>query len=328
MLFKKWSVNPAEKALATELAAECDIDAFVALIAAGRGYVDPYELSEFVSPDCIMADPYELSDMEKAVEIITDAIYSDSLIAIFGDYDVDGVTATALLYTYLKNRGARVIYEVPDREKDGYGINMSAIERMRDRNVDLIITVDNGIAAFDEIKYAKSLGMKVVVTDHHLAGEKIPAADAVIDPHRLDDTSFFKEICGVMVAFKLVSALDGKSPEEMLYEFGDLVAIGTVADVMPLVNENRSAVREGVGIIAEGKRRGVSALLKASGIDAYTITAGKISYTLAPRLNAAGRMGDAARAVELLLTDDDEAARGIADLLCNENIKRQGLEKQ
>lgn len=328
MQFKRWTVNPPQKALAAELAEECGIDAFVALIAAGRGYSDPYELSEFISPDCIMADPFELSDMERAVEIITDAIYSDSLIAIYGDYDVDGVTATALMYSYLKNRGARVIYEVPDREKDGYGINMMAVERLRDKNVDLIITVDNGIAAVDEIEYAKRLGMKVVVTDHHLPGEEIPNADAVIDPHRADDMSEFKEVCGCMVAFKLVSALDGKSPEEMLYEFGDLVAVGTVADVMPLKNENRSAVREGVNLISEGKRRGISALLKASGIEPYSLTAGKIAYSLAPRLNAAGRMGDAARAVELLLTDDDEAANGIAELLCNENIRRQGIEKQ
>lgn len=328
MQYKRWVVNPPEKALAAELAEECNIDPFVALIAAGRGYSDPYELSEFISPDCIMADPFELTDMEKAVEVITDAIYSDSLIAIYGDYDVDGVTATALMYSYLKNRGARVIYEVPDREKDGYGINMMAVERLHERNVDLIITVDNGIAAIDEIEYAKRLGIKVVVTDHHLPGEEIPNADAVIDPHRAEDLSEFKDVCGCMVAFKLAAALDGKSAEEMLYEFGDLVAIGTVADVMPLKNENRSAVREGINLISEGKRRGISALLKASGIEPYSLTAGKIAYTVAPRLNAAGRMGDAARAVELLLTDDDEAASGISELLCNENIRRQGLEKQ
>lgn len=328
MQFKRWVVNPLEKALAAELAEECEIDPFVALIAAGRGYSDPYELSELISPDCMMADPFEMTDMEKAVEVITDAVYSDSLIAIYGDYDVDGVTATALLYSYLKNRGARVIYAIPDREKDGYGINMMAVEKLRDQNVDLIITVDNGIAAVREIEYAKSLGMKVVVTDHHLPSDELPLADAVVDPHRADDMSEFKEVCGVMVAFKLVSALDGKSPEEMLYEFGDLVAIGTVADVMPLVNENRSAVREGLGLIAEGRRRGVTALIKASGAEPYSMTAGKIAYSLAPRLNAAGRMGDAARAVELLLTDDDEVANGLADVLCNENIRRQALEKQ
>ncbi len=328
MLFKRWVVNPPQKALAAELSEECNVDAFVALIAAGRGYRDPAELDELISPDIVMADPYELSDMEKAVEVITDAVYSERLIAVFGDYDVDGVTATALLYSYLKNRGARVIYMIPDRERDGYGINTSAIDRLCAQNVDLIITVDNGIAAIREIEYAKEKGIKVVVTDHHLPTEQLPSADAVIDPHRLDDCSEFKDICGVMVAFMLASALDGKSPEEMLYEFGDLVAIGTVADVMPLIRENRSAVRAGLEVIENGTRRGVSALLKAAGVEPYSITASKIAYMIAPRLNAAGRMGDASRAVELLLTDDDEVANGLAELLCNENIRRQSLEKK
>lgn len=327
MQLKKWTLNSAPKALANELAEECDIDGFAALIAAGRGYTDPTELLEFISPDLVLADPYELLQMDKAVEIITDSIYNEELIAVFGDYDVDGVTATALVYSYLKNRGARVIYAIPDREKDGYGINISAIDNLKAQNVELIITVDNGIAATDEIDYAKRLGMKVVVTDHHLPGEQIPKADAVINPHREGDFTRFKEICGVMVAFKLVVALDQKSPEEMFYEYGDLVAIGTVADVMPLTDENRSAVREGTNIIVEGKRRGVSALLKAAGVDPYELTASKIAYSIAPRINAAGRMGDASRAVELLLTDDDETANGLAALLCNENIKRQSLEK-
>ena len=328
MQYKCWTVNPPHKSLAAELAEECNVDPFIALIAAGRGYTDPYELSELISPDILMNDPFELCDMEKAVDIISDSIYSEELIAVFGDYDVDGVTATALLYSYLKNRGARVIYAVPDREKDGYGINISAIDKFHSQNVDLIITVDNGISAISEIDYAKRLGMKVVVTDHHLPGDELPEADAVIDPHRADDFSDFREICGVMVAFKLISALEGKSPEEMLYEYGDLVTIGTVADVMPLIYENRSAVRAGIEVIKEGKRRGISALLKASGIEPYTLTASKIAYSIAPRLNAAGRMGDAARAIELLLTDDDEAANGLSELLCNENIRRQSLEKK
>ncbi len=328
MQFKRWSQNRLDKQLAAELAEECNVDAFVALVAAGRGYSDPVELEQLLSPEVIMADPYELSDMERAVEVISDAIYADELIAVFGDYDVDGVTATALLYSYLKEKGARVIYAIPDREKDGYGINMAAVDRLRMQNVDLIITVDNGIAAIDEIEYAKSLGIKVVVTDHHLPSDIIPRADAVIDPHRPDDLSEFKEVCGVMVAFKLVCALEGKSPEEMLYEFSDLVAIGTVADVMPLVNENRAVVREGVNLIIDSARIGIYALLKASGIEPESLTASRIAYSIAPRLNAAGRMGDAARAVELLLCEDEEVAKGLSETLCHENIKRQSLEKE
>ncbi len=328
MQFKRWTVNPIDKALAAELSEECDIDPFVALIATGRGYTDPYELSEFLTEEVMLSDPYELTDIEKASEIINEAVWSEEKIAVFGDYDVDGVTATALMYSYLKNRGARVSYFIPDREKDGYGINVTAIQRLKDEGVDLIITVDNGIAAIDEIRYAKSIGMKVVVTDHHLPGSELPDADAVVDPHRPDDYSEFKEICGVFVAFKVICAVEGRSPEEMLADYGDLVALGTVADVMPLVNENRTVVREGINLIANGTRRGLTALCHAAGVEDGDLTASRLAFGLAPRINAAGRMGDAARACELLLTDDDEVAEGLSSVLNNENIRRQGIEKQ
>ena len=152
MQFKRWTINPIDKALAAELSEECDVDTFVALIASGRGYTDPYELSEFLTDEVILADPYELKDIEKAAEIINEAVWNEEKIAVFGDYDVDGVTATALMFSYLKNRGARVSYFIPDREKDGYGINMSAIDRLKNENFDLVITVDNGIAATAEVR--------------------------------------------------------------------------------------------------------------------------------------------------------------------------------
>lgn len=328
MQFKRWTVNPIDKALAAELAEECDIDTFVALIASGRGYTDPYELSEFLTDEVMLADPYELKDIEKAAEIINEAVWNEEKIAVFGDYDVDGVTATALMYSYLKNRGARVSYFIPDREKDGYGINMSAIDRIKNENFDLIITVDNGIAATAEVRYAKECGMKVVVTDHHLPGSELPEADAVVDPHRPDDISEFKDICGVFVAFKVVCAAEGRSPEEMLSDYGDLVALGTVADVMPLVNENRTVVREGLNLIESGNRRGLTALCRAAAIEDGALTASRLAFGIAPRINAAGRMGDASRACELLLTDDDEVAEGLSSVLNNENIRRQGIEKQ
>ncbi|MEE0927727.1 MAG: DHH family phosphoesterase, partial [Acutalibacteraceae bacterium] len=174
MQFKRWTVNPVDKSLAAELAEECDVDTFVALIATGRGYTDPAELDEFLTDEVLMEDPYTLADIEKASEIINEAVWSEEKIVVFGDYDVDGVTATALMFSYLKNRGARVSYIIPDRERDGYGINSAAIQRLKDEGTDLIITVDNGIAAIDEIAYAKSLGMKVVVTDHHLPQDILP----------------------------------------------------------------------------------------------------------------------------------------------------------
>ena len=327
MQFKKWVVNPHDKELCQTISEECGISPFIALVSLGRGHTDYTELEQFLSEEIIIGDPYELTDMEKAVEVISDAIYDNKTIAVFGDYDVDGITATALVYSYLKNRGANVVYHIPDRIKEGYGMNINAIDKLKSQNVDLIITVDNGIASRYEVEYAKSLGMKVVVTDHHLPSGEIPDADAVIDPHRADDYSEFKEICGVFVAFKLVCALEGKSPEELLYEYGDLVAIGTIADIMPLISENRSAVKCGLNLIAEGRRMGISALLSQAGSDEYLITASKVAFILAPRLNAAGRMGDAARGLELLLTDDDEAAVGLSAIINNENSKRQSIEK-
>ena len=328
MRFKRWIVDAPLKSLAAVLSEECDVDPFVALIAAGRGYTEPELLEEFLADEPILSDPYELTDIEKAAEIINDSVFSEEKITVFGDYDVDGVTATALMYSYLKSRGARVSYYIPDREKEGYGINITAIDKLKAEGVELIVTVDNGIAAASEIEYAKRLGIKVVVTDHHLPQGELPAADAVVDPHRADDYSEFKDICGAFVAFKVVCAVEGRTPEEMLYDYGDLVALGTVADIMPLVNENRAIVREGVNLITNGSRRGLTALLRAAGIDEDNLTASRLAFGIAPRLNAAGRIGDASRAAELLLTDDDEVAEGLASVLNNENIRRQSLEKQ
>lgn len=328
MAFKRWVISPPEKQLAEMLAEECNTDSFIALIAASRGYTDPAELDEFLSDETIISDPFELSDMGKAVDIIWNSIYSEEQIAIYGDYDVDGITATALLYSYLKNKGANVIYHIPSREKDGYGMNISSIDMLHHRDVELIITVDNGIASIREIEYAKSLGMKVIVTDHHLPQEELPCPDALINPHRPDDISEFKDICGVEVAFKLLCAMEGKNPEELIYDYGALVALGTVADVMPLRFENRAIVREGLRAIADKNNLGISALLRVEDIDPDSLTAAKLAFLVAPRINAAGRMGDAARGVELLITNDDETASSLAQALNADNIKRQGIEKK
>ncbi len=328
MAFKRWVFSQVDKELATSLAEECDTDSFIALIAASRGYTDPLELDEFLSDDVNFSNPLELADMEKAVDIIWDAIYGEELIAIYGDYDVDGITATALLYSYLKSKGANVIYHIPSRENDGYGMNIPSIDMLRQKDVSLIITVDNGIASINEIDYAKSLGMRIVVTDHHLPQSELPAPDALINPHRADDITEFKDICGVAVAFKLLCALEGKSPEELIYDYGALVALGTVADVMPLKYENRTIVREGLKAISDKCNLGLSALIRVAGIDEDNLTAAKLAYAIAPRINAAGRMGDAARGVELLITEDDEAAISLAEALNSDNIKRQSVEKQ
>lgn len=324
---KKWEVSKIDKELAKELAFECDIDPFVAMIAASRGYDDPALLDEFLSTEPIFSDAFSFADMGKAVECINEAINNDELIAIYGDYDCDGVTATALLYSYLVKRNARVICRIPDRFSEGYGMNKSAVEELYSMGVTLIVTVDNGISCYDEIEFANSLGIKTVVTDHHLPPEKLPNALAVVDPHIVDDYSDFKDICGVGVAFYLICALDGAEPEEMIEEYGDLVALGTIGDVMPLVSINRSFVRVGINKILNGSRVGIAALMKIAGIDNSVFSASRVAFGLVPRINAAGRMGSAQRAFKLLVTQDEKEAYDLAKEISEENTLRQQIEK-
>lgn len=325
---KKWQLSKIDKELAKNLAEECDVDPFVAMIAASRGYDDPALLEEFLSEELIFSDPYSLSDMEKAVECINNSLLNDELIAVFGDYDCDGVTATALLYSYLRDKGARVIYRIPNRFKDGYGINLDAVKELHAEGVSLIVTVDNGISCFEEIKLANQLGMKVVVTDHHLPPEKLPNAEAIVDPHKKDDFSGLNDICGVGVAFNLVCALEDAEPEEMIDRYGDLVALGTIGDVMPLVGENRSFVKYGLNLIKSGRRLGIEALMKAAGLENNSFSSQRISFGLVPRINAAGRMGSADRALLLLITEDLNEADALATEISEDNTKRQQIEKE
>lgn len=328
MHMRKWEINHIDKVLAKKLALECDVDPFIAMIAASRGYDDPALLEEFLSDELIFSDPFELADMYLAADCINDSIAKDELIAVYGDYDCDGVTATALLYSYLSFRGARVIFRIPDRFSEGYGMNIPAIDELNSMGVNLIVTVDNGISCVKEIEYAKNLGMKVVVTDHHLPPENLPDADAVVDPHRADDASEFKDICGVGVAFKLVCALHQAQPEEMISSFGDLVALGTIGDVMPLVNENRAFVKSGFALLKHSRRAGIKALIEVSGLDNEEISVSRISFGIVPRINAAGRMGSAQRAVKLLLCDDENEAINMAEEINLENTNRQEIEKE
>ncbi|HAY96855.1 MAG TPA: single-stranded-DNA-specific exonuclease RecJ, partial [Ruminococcaceae bacterium] len=210
MGMKKWQTAEIDRALAKELAEECDIDPIIALIAVERGYTDPAALEEFISDEPCFDDPTLLADIEKAADIINNAVNGKIKTAVYGDYDCDGVTATALLYSYLQSRGANCIYYIPDRISEGYGMNTAAVDRLAKEGVKLIVTVDNGIAAADEILYAKTLGIDVVVTDHHLPQGELPPAAAVVDPHRADCPSEFKEVCGAQVAFKLVCVMEGK----------------------------------------------------------------------------------------------------------------------
>ena len=327
MSVKKWIVGAPDRERAKMLAEECDIDPFAALIAVGRGIDEEGELELLLSDEPILCDPLELAGIKSAADYINSAIAEGTKIAVFGDYDCDGVVATSLLYDYLVGRGAEVIAYIPDRIQEGYGMNKTAVDKLALQGVGLIITVDNGISCVDEIAYADTLGIKTVVTDHHLPPEILPEAVAVVDPHRKDCPSTFKEICGAEVAFKLVCALDDKEPEQMLPRYADILAVATIGDVMPLVNENRSIVKAGIKKIKTATNIGLAAILNMAGIDRTVIDASKISFGIVPRINAAGRMGSAYRAFRLLTTSNAMDALKIAGPIDDDNVRRQQIEK-
>ena len=328
MRFNKWEITQVNKEIAGKLAEECNIEPFLALMAYSRGYTDEFALDEFLSRDVPDFDPFEFPDMEIGAKRVNDAIKNGEKILIYGDYDCDGVTSTALLYLFFKNMGADVSYYIPSRTNEGYGMNCESIKRIAEDGVKLIITVDNGITANEEIELANSLGIDTVVTDHHIPTDELPNAVAVIDPHRKDCIMDFKDFAGVGVAFALALAISGASPETMLFKYSDLVAIGTVADVMPIKHENRSIVWYGIRKINRNASTGVKALLGASGAKFGEITTGTLAFTAAPRINAAGRMGDASRAVEMLISDNYAKATEIAVELDDENAARQKIEQE
>lgn len=327
MSLKKWIVGTHDREKAKLLAEECDIDPFAALIAVGRGIDDAGELELLLCDEPILCDPLELADIKIAAECINQAIENGEKIAVFGDYDCDGVVATSLLYDYLISRNADVVPYIPDRVSEGYGMNCAAVDKLKSQGVSLIVTVDNGISCYTEIEYANSLGIKTVVTDHHLPPAELPPAVAVVDPHRNDCPSTFKEICGAEVAFKLVCVLDDKEPEQMLPLYADILAIATIGDVMPIINENRSIVKVGVEKIKSNANVGISAILNLAGVDRNQVDATKISFTVVPRINAAGRMGSAFRAFELLTAKNTVDALKIAGPIDDDNVRRQQTEK-
>ncbi len=327
MFVKRWVVGTPDREKAKLLAEECNIDPFAALIAVGRGIDNEGELELLMSDEPILCDPLELADIKIAADYINNAISQNIKMAVFGDYDCDGVVATSLLYDYLVERGATVVAYIPDRIDEGYGMNCDAVDKLAAQGVGLIITVDNGISCAKEIAYADSLGIKTVVTDHHLPPEELPKAVAVVDPHRVDCPSTFKEICGAEVAFKLVCVLDDKEPEQMLARYADILAVATIGDVMPLVNENRSIVKAGISKIKTASNTGLVAILNMAGIERANIDASKISFGIVPRINAAGRMGSAYRAFELLTADNAMDALKLAGPIDDDNVCRQQIEK-
>lgn len=316
----------SEETRAKRLAAAQHESGLLAGVLAARGITDPTDALTLLSGEEELSDPFLLADMDKACARIRQAIENGETIAVFGDYDVDGVTATALLYQHLKGMGATVKCMLPSREGDGYGLSQNAIRSMHEKGVQLIVTVDNGISAAAEAAYAASLGMELVITDHHLPPETLPKAVAIVDPRRADDQSPCKGLCGAGVAFKLCAALDGCPPEELLEVCGDLAAVGTVADVMPLTGENRTIVKAGLRLLQSSGRPGIEALLAEVGLLGKPISAENISYGLAPRINAAGRMDSAVTALQLVLCETPARAEELAHKLNEINIQRQETE--
>ena len=294
-------------------------------VLCSRGYDTPEKARAFLSADVPLSDPMTLIDMEKAVRRVKKALERREHICVFGDYDVDGITATCLLTDFLRKRGGHVTSYIPARLEEGYGLNEIAVRALHEQGVKLIVTVDCGITANQEAALCRELGMELVITDHHECKLELPQAAAIVDPHRKDQPEPILEIAGVGVAFKLASAIAGDQ-EALLSEYCDLLCLGTVADVMPLTGENRKMVWRGLQALANPKRVGLAALMAECGAMRPPITAGTIAYTLAPRINAAGRMGHVEIATELFLTTDAARAVELASQLCKLNRKRQEVE--
>lgn len=322
---KKWTVQKLNKDLASTIAERYSIDPLTALLLTQRGFDTFDKLDEFFDDSEEWIDPFLLPDMDKAVERINEAIFDGERICVYGDYDCDGVTSTTILYSYLEAQGADVTYMLPERERDGYGLSDQVVDRIAATGTKLIITVDNGISSVEEAKYIKEKGMELVVTDHHLEGDELPDCVAVVDPHRNDKDCPFEDYAGCGVALKLCCAMEG-SDEEVMQEFADIAALGTVADMVPLVGENRKIVLYGLKLLNTYRKPGIEAILEKAGLSEKTLDSTSISFGIAPRINAAGRMGTAERALDLLLADDPYSASEMAEEVNVMNAQRHSEE--
>lgn len=315
----------------TAFAKRHKLPAAIAVILMNRGICDGDVAAYMKKSLESVHNPFLLNDMEQAVDRILKAVSEKEKIVIYGDYDVDGITSTATVYKFLKSLGADVDYYIPDRFTEGYGINIMAVNKLARAGAKLMITVDCGITAVGEVAFAKTQGLDVVITDHHTCKDELPKAAAVVNPKRQDNTYPFEGLAGVGVAFKLVLALAvrlGINTKSVFLEYVDLTAIGTIADVVPLCDENRIIVDKGIKAIENTKNSGIRAILKAAGVLGKSLDSTTLAFSVAPRLNVAGRLENAKIAVELLTCDDDEKALEIAEYLNETNQKRQGIEQK
>jgi len=323
---KKWNFlsDSLDVAEVNRIAKLYKISPVTAALLLNRN-INENKINSFFTPDINdLYDPFLLKDMDKAVKRINTAVKNGEKITVYGDYDVDGITSVAMLTRYLKSKGAVCTYFIPEREGDGYGLNKEALKKIKNGGTSLIITVDNGISAVEEAEFANKIGLELVITDHHACGEIIPQACAVVNPKQSDCLYPFKELAGAGVCFKLVCALEGDS-EKIMQNYGEYVALATVADVVSLCDENRTLVRFGMKKLMECDIPWFDALCSVSGIERENLNSYHIGFIVAPRLNAAGRMGSAYTALKLLLEEDYDSAVEIAMILDGENNKRKEL---
>lgn len=328
---KKWIVRPwgnTQTEAAQEMCNQWDFSPLSAAVLAARGITgDEAEAFLLAGDEESLSDPFLAADMGKAVEIINLAIEDGTRIGIFGDYDCDGIVSTSMLYNYLACMGGMVEWFLPERD-DGYGLTEERIRSFNEAGIQLLITVDNGISAHKEIALAKSLGMTVVVTDHHQPSETLPEADAIVDLHRSDCPSTFKELCGAGVVLKLMAALDGGSYTSVLEQFGEQAAIATVGDLVKLTGENRTIVKLGLGYLKHSEHPGLQALMSHAGCSVDTVTARDLAFSIVPRLNASGRFGSPTLGVKLLITEDPDEADELAEELTMLNNRRKATEQE
>lgn len=334
MIEKIWQYKntKTDTAAVDSVAMQYSIPKIAAAILLNRG-IKPEEIDSFLKKSMRdIINPMELTDMDKAVSRIVKALDEKEKITVYGDYDVDGITSTALVYDFLESLGADISYYIPDRKGEGYGINIMAVNKLCKDGTKLLITVDCGITAIGEVEFAKLQGMDVIITDHHTCKERLPAsASAIINPKRNDCTYPFNALAGVGVAFKLILAVTmalGKNTTECFKKYVDLAAIGTIADVVSLTGENRIIVDKGLKALQNPWRVGIAAIKEVAGIYDKPLNASSVAFAVAPRLNAAGRLGTAKTAVELLLTKDRKKAMDLANELDAENKNRQATEQE
>ncbi len=330
MLKKRWKIkDPVDHKMVLALADSLNISNVLSELLIRRGITNFFEAKNFFRPTIeALHDPFLMDGMEKASRRVIQAITSNEKICVYGDYDVDGTCSAALMYMFLKHFDADASIYIPNRITEGYGISEAGIDILRERGVTLIITVDCGITAVNEIAYANTLGMDTIICDHHKPKEILPPAHAVLDPQKEDDPYPFKYLSGAGVAFKLARAVGDRIGQiDLALDYLDLVALAGAADIVPLVDENRALVKKGLEAINAHPRPGIKALMKSAKMEPGNLSAGQIVFTIAPRINAVGRLGDANRAVELFTTRDEKEAEELARVLEEENHERRKIDE-